>query len=232
MEGNQMNPNNPKIDSKLQEQLKKEAERANTLYVDFVIDATSSMASLYPAVYITAKNIVERLVKYEVTPMVGMTLIRSLEQGEENEIVQMEEDSNYTSNILLFLKKMRQIKLYGGGADGAESVREAIFTSLCKFPKKSSKVIIVFSDCYESTNSNVDFSQYPIGASIFFCTEQLSHEAFDLTFVGTNGEIDEEGSPLFIDIEDIIGMLSYTDYENIVKPLKDLVKGVSIGVKR
>ncbi|MGN0465004.1 MAG: hypothetical protein ACI4F9_01475 [Lachnospiraceae bacterium] len=224
-----MEPRNPKIDIKIQEQIKKETEKANMLYVDFVIDATSSMSSLYPAVYITAKNIVEWLVKYEVIPMIGMTLIRSLQEGEENEVIKIENAEDFTSDIFLFLKKLKRVKLYGGANDGAESIREALMMSLNKFPPKSSKVMIVFSDAYESKKSDVDLTQKNVGAVVFFCTEELSREAFDFSFMGMNGEIDEEGSPFFIEIEDILGKLSYSDYENIVKPLKDLVKGVSIG---
>lgn len=224
-----METKNPKIDRRTQEQVRKETEKAYTLYVDFVIDATSSMSSLFPAVYLTAKNIVEWLVKYEVVPMLGITLIRSLDEGEENEIVAMEEESDFSRDIPLFLKKLRKIKLYGGSGDGAESIREAIFLSLCKFPQKTSRVMIVFSDAYESKPTKIEFEENEIGAVVFFCTEELSKEAFDFSFVGMNGEIDEEGSPLFIDIEALLGQLSYSDYENIVKPLKDLVKGVSIG---
>ncbi len=224
-----METRNPKIDTRIQEQIKKETEKANTLYVDFVIDATSSMSSLYPAVYITAKNIVEWLVKYEVFPMLGITLIRSIEEGEENEIVKMEGDADFGQDIPFFLKKLRKVKLYGGSNDGAESIREALMLSLSKFPKKTSRVMIVFSDAYESKETKVDLGQTEVGAVVFFCTEELSREAFDFSFIGMNGEIDEEGSPLFIDIEDLLGQLSYSDYENIVKPLKDLVKGVSIG---
>lgn len=224
-----METKNPKIDRKTLEQVKKETEKAYTLYVDFVIDATSSMSSLYPAAYITAKNMVEWLVKYEVVPMLGITLIRSLEEGEENEIVKMGENGDFSQDIPLFLKKLRKVKLYGGSNDGAESIREALSLSLSKFPEKTSRVMIIFSDAYGSRQTQIDLGGKEIGAVVFFCTEELSREAFDFTFVGINGEIDEEGSPLFIDIEDILGQLSYSDYENIVKPLKDLVKGVSIG---
>lgn len=224
-----MEARNPKVDIKIQEQIRKETEKANTLYVDFVIDATSSMSSLYPAVYITAKNLVEWLVKYEVAPMLGITLIRSLEEGEKNESVGMEEDADFTLDVSLFLKKLRRVKLYGGSSDGAESIREALMLSLNKFPKESSKVMIVFSDAYESKQSDIDLTKREIGAVVFFCTEELSREAFDFSFIGMNGEIDEEGSPFFVDIEDMLRKLSYSDYENIVKPLKDLVKGVSIG---
>ncbi len=224
-----MDAKNPKINIKIQEQIKRETEKANTLYVDFVIDATSSMSSLYPAVYLTAKNLVEWLVKYEVVPMLGITLIRSIEEEKEKEIIKMEKEEDFTIDVPTFLKKLGKVKLYGGANDGAESIREGFSLSLSKFPKKSSSVIIAFSDAYESKPSDLDFTTEPVGAIVFFCTDELSRETFDFSFIGMNGEIDEEGSPLFVDIEDILGNLTYSDYENIVKPLKDLVKGVSIG---
>ncbi len=227
-----MDAKNPKINIKIQQKIKEETQKANTLYVDFVIDATSSMSSLYCAVYITAKNLVEWLVKYEVTPMLGITLLRSVEEENESEIVNMGEDKKeeFTQDVSSFLKKLKKVKLYGGANDGAESVREAFSLSLSKFPKKSSNVIIAFSDAYESKDSNLELTKDNVGAIVFFCTDELSsQESFDFSFVGMNGEIDEEGSPLFIDIEHILKGLSYSEYENIVKPLKDLVKGVSIG---
>lgn len=44
-----------------------------------------------------------------------------------------------------------------------------------------------------------------------------------------DGELDEEASPMFIKIDKLLKPMSTEFLDNIVKPLKDLMKGVSIG---
>ena len=57
-----MNENwNPEIPLNLQQNFKKEKEQAFTLYLDFVVDATASMYTVFPAVYYAAAHFLECL---------------------------------------------------------------------------------------------------------------------------------------------------------------------------
>ena len=112
---------NPEIPLDLQQNFKKEKEQAFTLYLDFVVDATASMYTVFPAVYYAAAHFLECLSKYEVYPQIGLTLIRNEENGEETETVLFEGRDSFTSDISLFLKKLKGTKLYGGGDDGKEA---------------------------------------------------------------------------------------------------------------
>ena len=129
---------NPEIPLDLQQNFKKEKEQAFTLYLDFVVDATASMYTVFPAVYYAAAHFLECLSKYEVN-------------GEETETVLFEGRDSFTSDISLFLKKLKGTKLYGGGDDGKESVHKAIGTSLRKIPvsarNKSNMVFTVAYGC-------------------------------------------------------------------------------------
>ena len=189
---------NPEIPLDLQQNFKKEKEQAFTLYLDFVVDATASMYTVFPAVYYAAAHLFE---------------------GRDS----------FTSDISLFLKKLKGTKLYGGGDDGKESVHKAIGTSLRKFPVSGrNKAIMVFTDAYGS-NDYEEYTQYPVGQVIFFSTDEMSEEDFHFCFVKPDGELDEEASPMFIKIDKLLKPMSTEFLDNIVKPLKDLMKGVSIG---
>ena len=220
---------NPEIPLDLQQNFKKEKEQAFTLYLDFVVDATASMYTVFPAVYYAAAHFLECLSKYEVYPQIGLTLIRNEENGEETETVLFEGRDSFTSDISLFLKKLKGTKLYGGGDDVKESVHKAIGTSLRKFPVSGrNKAIMVFTDAYGS-NDYEEYTQYPVGQVIFFSTDEMSEEDFHFCFVKPDGELDEEASPMFIKIDKLLKPMSTEFLDNIVKPLKDLMKGVSIG---
>lgn len=53
---------------------------------------------------------------------------------------------SFTSDISLFLKKLKGTKLYGGGDDGKESVHKAIGTSRASFLfREEIKAIMVFT---------------------------------------------------------------------------------------
>ena len=176
-----------------------------------------------------AAHFLECLSKYEVYPQIGLTLIRNEENGEETETVLFEGRDSFTSDISLFLKKLKGTKLYGGGDDGKESVHKAIGTSLRKFPVSGrNKAIMVFTDAYGS-NDYEEYTQYPVGQVIFFSTDEMSEEDFHFCFVKPDGELDEEASPMFIKIDKLLKPMSTEFLDNIVKPLKDLMKGVSIG---
>ena len=47
--------------------------------------------------------------------MVGLTVIRNEQMGEETERVTFERGEYFTSEIPLFLKKLKSVQLYGGG---------------------------------------------------------------------------------------------------------------------
>ena len=220
---------NPEIPEELQKIVREEQEKAFTLYLDFIIDGTASMYTLYPAVYFAAVHFVEALQKYDVYPRLGMTIIRDEEHGEDTECIRFE-DSWFTDDSVQFLKKMRSIPLYGGGDDGRESVHTAITRSLSKFNGYGrNHAILLFSDAYGS-NDRGSFLSMPVGQAVFFTTDQMSEEDFRFAFINADGSIDEEASPMFIKIDHLLKPLSSEMIENVVKPLKDLMKGVSIGV--
>lgn len=224
-----MNTNvNPEIPFDLQKDFEKEAEQALTLYLDFVVDGTASMYTVFPAVYFAAVHFLECLTKYEVYPRLGLTVIRNEEAGETSEVMDFE-GAAFTPDLNLFLKKLRTISLYGGGEDGKESVHRAIRKAIDKFPSYGrNKALLVFSDAYGSN----DYDEYitsPLGQVIFFCTEEMSEEDFLFCFVRDDGSFDEEASPMYISIEKLLRPLNGEFLDNIVKPLKDLMKGVSIG---
>lgn len=54
-------------------------------------------------------------------------------------------------------------------------------------------------------------------------------EEFDFSFQTPEGEIDEEGTASYIDIRSLFTELTGEYLDNVVKPFKDLIKGVSIG---
>ena len=47
---------NPEIPLDIQQQFTREKEQAFTLYLDFVVDGTASMYTIYPAVYYAAAH--------------------------------------------------------------------------------------------------------------------------------------------------------------------------------
>ena len=75
------------LPDQVRENLEKDKETAFTLYLDFVIDGTASMYSVYPAVYFAALHFLESLARYEVAASLGITVLRSEENDEENELV-------------------------------------------------------------------------------------------------------------------------------------------------
>ncbi|MDO4976194.1 MAG: hypothetical protein Q4E53_02915 [Eubacteriales bacterium] len=219
---------NPEIPIDIQETLMKEKNQAFTLYLDFIIDGTASMYTVYPAVYFAAIHLIEALSKYEIYPRLGMTIIRDEKGGEETELIHFD-SSYFTEDSAQFLKKMKNIPLYGGGDDGKESVHTAIKKSLAKFgDAERNHAIIVFSDAYGS-NDYAEYFDHPIGQAIFFTTEKMSEEDFRFAFINADGTINEEASPMFLDIRQILKPLSSQMIDNVVKPLKDIMKGVSIG---
>lgn len=219
---------NPEIPVDIQKTLLEEKEEAFTLYLDFIVDGTASMYTIYPAVYFAAVHFVEALSKYEVYPQLGLTVIRDEKGGEETECVRFG-DSFFTDDSAAFLKKIKNVTLYGGSNDGKESVHTAIARSLEKFHGTGrNHAILLFSDAYGS-NDQGEYLSHPIGQAIFFTTNELGEEDFRFAFVKADGTIDEEASPMFLRIEQLLKPLSSVMIDNVVKPLKDLMKGVSIG---
>lgn len=220
---------NPEIPVNLQEHVIRDKQQAFTLYLDFVVDGTASMHTVFPAVYYAASHFLECLSKYEVYPRMGLTVLRNDIEGQESEMVSFGEDGYFTPDIPVFLKKLNGIQLYGGGQDGRESVHTAVGKSLRKFPVIGrNRAVFVFTDAYGS-NDYEEYTQEPLGQVIFFSTEELSDEDFRFCFARADGELDEESSPMFISFEKLLKPMSTELIHNIVKPLKDLMKGVSIG---
>ncbi len=219
---------NPEIPLEMQRRLKEEKNQAFTLYLDFIVDGTASMYTLYPAVYFAAAHFIEALGKYEIHPKFGITVIRDEKGGEETERLRFN-DEYFTEDTLTFLKKLKNVSLYGGGNDGRESVHTAIRKSIEKFGESGrNHAILVFSDAYGS-NDYEEYLSTPIGQAIFFTTEEMSEEDFRFAFIRNDGTIDEEASPMFLKINQLLKPLSSVMIDNVAKPLKDLVKGVSIG---
>lgn len=220
---------NPEIPTELRKNLIREKEQAFTLYLDVIVDGTASMYTVYPAVYYAVSHFMECLSKYEVYPKVGLTVIRNEQNGEETERITFEEGEYFTSEVPTFLKKLKGVQLYGGGNDGKESVHTAVGKSLRKFPITGrNRAIFLFSDAYGS-NDYEEYTEYPLGQVVFFTTDELAEEDFRFCFIRPDGELDEESSPMFLSIEKILKPMSTEFLDNIVKPLKDLMKGVSIG---
>ena len=73
-----------------------------------------------------------------------------------------------------------------------------------------------------TVNANNGYTLQPV-------TDEMSEEDFHFCFVKPDGELDEEASPMFIKIDKLLKPMSTEFLDNIVKPLKDLMKGVSIG---
>ena len=102
---------NPVIPSDLRRNLEQQKEQAFTLYLDFIVDGTASMYTIFPAVYYAASHFLECLSRYEVYPKVGLTIIRNEKMGEETELIEFEDRSYFTSEIPLFLKKLKAVSL-------------------------------------------------------------------------------------------------------------------------
>ncbi len=220
---------NPQMPLGLAKKLEEEKSNAYTLYWDFVIDGTASMSSLYAGVYLAVIKFLEWMKRYEVKPMLGITVIRSME-GQPAVAVEFEPGVYYTENTGEFLKKLKYLSLYGGSEDGKEEVEEGIALSLAKFPESSmNRGIMVFTDCYECERK-LTLAEKSVGAVTFFCPESLALHPFDFTFFTPEGEWDENGSPAFFDITALFRELSGEFLDDVVKPFKDLIKGVSIGV--
>jgi len=220
---------NPKMPLGLAKRLEQEKENAYTLYWDFVIDATASMSSLYAGVYLAVMKFIEWMKRYEVKPMLGITLIRSME-GQPAAAVEFEPGMYYTEDQSEFLKKLKYLSLYGGADNGQEEIEEALALSLAKFPEGSmNRGILLFTDCFECEHK-LTLAEKSVGAVTFFCPESLALHPFDFTFFTPEGEWDETGSPAFFDIKSIFCEMNGEFLDDVVKPFKDLIKGVSIGV--
>lgn len=219
---------NPKMPFDMAKKLERERENAYTLYWDFVIDGTASMSSLYAGVYLAVMKFLEWIKRYEVKPMLGLTVIRSME-GQPAVAVEFEPESYFTDDTSLFLKKVKYLSLSGGSDDGKEEIEEALALSLAKFPESNlNRGMIVFTDCFECDHK-ISLTEKSVGAVSFFCPESLALHPFDFTFLTPDGEWDETGSPAFFDITSLFQELSGEYLDNVVKPFKDLIKGVSIG---
>ena len=59
---------NPEIPLDIQQQFTREKEQAFTLYLDFVVDGTASMYTIFPAVYYAAAHFLECLSNMRYTP--------------------------------------------------------------------------------------------------------------------------------------------------------------------
>lgn len=220
---------NPAIPAEIRQEIKNDKERAYTLYLDFVVDGTASMSSLFPAVYYAAEHILEGLSRYDVYPMNGITVIRNEEAGEHCDSIRFEDGELFTRETMTFLKKLRGLELFGGGNDGRESVHTAIGKALKKFPTEGrNRALIIFTDAYGS-NDYEDFREEPLGKVVFFGTEEIMDEDFRFCFISPEGNLDDSDSPMYVNIEKLLKPMSTELLENIVKPVKDLMKGVSIG---
>ncbi len=220
---------NPQIPLSLAQRVEREREHAYTLYLDFVIDGTASMSTLYAGVYLAVMKFLEWIKRYEVKPMLGLTIIRSM-PGQPAVALEFEPGVYYTEDSAIFLKKLKYLSLYGGADDGKEEIEEAIALSLAKFPEGSmNRGIMVFTDCYECDHK-LTLAEKNVGAVSFFCPESLAMHPFDFTFMTSEGQWDEAGSPAFFDIKSLFQELSGEYLDDVVKPFKDLIKGVSIGV--
>lgn len=220
---------NPEIPYKMQRIFEEEKEQAFTLYLDFVVDGTASMYTVFPAIYYAAMHFLEALSSYEVFPKIGLTIFRNEQEGDKTEYVSFEEEGLFTGDLPAFLKKLKNVRLYGGGEDGKESVHAAVRQSLLKFPQGGrNKAMLLFSDAYGS-NDEGDYRDIPMGQILFFTTDALAAEEFRFCFVRPDGTLDEEASPMFLSIEKLLKPMSADFIDNVVKPLKDLMKGVSMG---
>ena len=220
---------NPQIPFELSKRLEQERKNAYTLYWDFVIDGTASMSSLYAGVYLAVMKFLEWIKRYEVQPMLGLTIVRSME-GQPAVAVEFEPGEYFTEDTAVFLKKVKYLSLYGGADDGKEEMEEGLALSLAKFPEGSmNRGIMVFTDCFECEHK-LTLAEKSVGAVTFFCPESLALHPFDFTFFTPEGEWDETGSPAFFDIRSLFKELSGEYLDDVVKPFKDLIKGVSIGV--
>ena len=221
---------NPTLPDRLREKMENEKKQGLKLYLDVVIDGTASMYTIFPAVYFAMMHFIESLARYEIHPMLGITVIRDEIGGEETEIVSFSDGEPFTEDAADFIRQIRSVRLYGGGNDGRESVHHAIGVSVAKFPSPGrNKAILVFSDAYGS-NDYEEYLAYPLGQAIFFITDELSQEDFRFCFVREDGCYDEEASPMFLSLEKLLKPVSTELLDNVVKPLKDLLKGVSIGI--
>ena len=219
---------NPKIPSGLAGRLEKEKQNAYTLYWDFVIDGTASMASLYPAVYLAIIKFLEWMKRYDIKPLLGLTIIRSM-PGQPAVAVEFEPEEYFTADTAIFLKKIKYLSLFGGADDGREDIEEALALSLAKFPESSlNRAMMVFTDCYECEH-RITLAEKNIGTVTFFSPEELALQFFDFTFLTPEGEWDETGTPSFYDIQFLFQELTGEFLDDVIKPVKDLVKGVSIG---
>lgn len=220
---------NPQMPFGLARRLEQEKENAYTLYWDFVVDGSASMSSLYAGVYLAAMKFLEWMKRYEVKPMLGITVIRSM-PGQAALALEFEPGVYYTEDAARFLKKLKYLSLYGGADNGMEEIEEGLALSLAKFPDESmNRGIMVFTDCYECERK-ITLAEKSVGAVTFFCPESLAFHPFDFTFLTPEGEWDENGSPAFFDICSLFQELSGEYLDDIIKPFKDLIKGVSIGV--
>ncbi len=221
---------NPVLPDRLQEKMESEKKKGLKLYLDFVIDGTASMYTIFPAVYFAIMHFIESLERYEIHPLLGITVIRDEAGGEETEQLPFSDGEPFTEDVADFMRQVRAIRLYGGSNDGRESVHQAIRHSLAKFPSPGrNKAILVFSDAYGS-NDYEEYLDYPLGQAVFFTTDELSQEDFRFCFVREDGCYDEEASPMFLPVEKLLKPMSAELLDNVVKPLKDLLKGVSIGI--
>ena len=66
---------NPALPSRLREKIESEKKQGLKLYLDFVIDGTASMYTIFPAVYFAIMHFIESLARYEIHPMMGITVI-------------------------------------------------------------------------------------------------------------------------------------------------------------
>lgn len=209
----------------------------NELYLEFVIDGTSSFREIFVPVYRAISKAVGKIktvvskvenskVKY------GLTIMGDQPKGKRHS-----DGSWYTESSEVFLKSLTKIQFTGGSLDGYENLNGSIESALRKLENHSSensnRAIIVFTDSMPKDVDEdavfLEVSDCPNRGIRFALVYLAGGEYFGFfNLVDGKGNRVTNGKNTSAEIRDIAELLQGDSTKQVSKLVSDLVNKTSV----
>lgn len=179
------------------------------IYLDFIIDATVSMKTIMPAVYLYCNDFIKKYNKdihlRSKKLFLGITIL----DGINTDIIEFN-GQEFTHDLLEFRKGFQKIIVKNGTQNGSENLMDGILKSCEKMSSKSGiKGIILFSDSYGDFYLNQSISlQY---VRLFLpdpsIWETVAFDAYwGMPLTNYKGRVEHKYMPVVEDLESIVAV--------------------------
>lgn len=205
------------------------------IYLDFIIDATASMKTVIPAVYLYCNDFIKRYNKDIHLSSKRLFLGITILDGSSTGIIEFN-GLEFTNDLLEFRKGFQRIIIKNGASNGSENLMEGILKSCEKMSSKLGvKGIILFSDSYGDFYLNQSISlQY---VRLFLPNPSVWQTVAFNTYWGmplTNykGRVEHKYMPVVEDLENILavkneqGKISLEKREEVLNRMIDDIKDI------